>query len=162
MPRGVVTVGAITCGLRFARKVQVNSVIDSIYYFSVEEIHSMAVLGIFIATHQLQSTKRLPVKYVATGLLLYHADAPIQPYFIDVGMSNPVPLQPHCTAWACDNCAPPLLLSCLLQSPPQLCSPGRALHHPHLFNCTALTLPCMFRVIVSGSYGASVATCKSL
>ena len=45
MPRGVVTVGAITCGLRFARKAvkfRFNSVIDSIYYFSVEEIHSMA------------------------------------------------------------------------------------------------------------------------
>ena len=137
MPRGVVTVGAITCGLRFARKAvkfRFNSVIDSIYYFSVEEIHSMAnghgsawyFYRNASTTKYLQNASLLNT-WPATGLL-YPADAPIQHYLTDVGMSNPVPLQPHCTA--CDNCAPPLLLSCLLQSPPLLCCTGRALPTP--------------------------------
>ena len=81
--------GPITRGLRFARKVKVQFRERlKLYYFSVEEIHSMAVLGTLIAAYQLQSTKRLPVKYVATGPA-YPADAPIQPYVIDVGMSTP-------------------------------------------------------------------------
>ena len=70
----------------------------------------MAVLGIL---SQRINYKVQNAYLLNTWPLAYPTDAPIQPYFIiiDVGMSNPVPLQPYCTAWACDNCAPLLLLS---------------------------------------------------
>ena len=96
-------------------------------------MHSMAVLGILIATHKLQSTKRLSVKYVATGLpywcpdpALLHRRGHVQPCS--------APAQLHSLGLRQLYSAPPTFLSAPVPAVPcptpslQLCCPDLALH----------------------------------
>ena len=148
----------ITRGLRFARE-RLN-----ILFFGRRNSQQLAVLGTLIAAHQLQSTKRLPVKYVATAC-------------------RPTQLMPRSSStsqtWACPAlfCSSPTaqpgpativirpsytFLSAPVPTATVQSRPCPAPLHTSPTPISSTVLPCIFRVIVSGSYGASVATCKSL
>ena len=103
---------------------------DSIYYFSVEEIHSnwqSLVLWLQRINYKVQNAYLLNTWPRPVGLpswcpdpALLHRRGHVQP------CSAPAP--PHSPGLP-QLCSAPPILSCLLQSPLQLCSPGRALPH---------------------------------